>query len=135
MIEADDKDKLSLKSENFRFTLEGDNEVFLRIVNITKRDKMEECKQYIKNSVDTKFNRDINDDKPIKMSKYGKKVIVVLCGGDGSFMSIVEELKSYEIDIDKIIFTQLPFGTANDVPAVFGWGRTPSKKLFNLFQL
>jgi len=136
VIEGDEKDKLSLKSENYRFTLEGDNEIFLRIANLTKKDKMEQCKQYIKNSVDTKFHRDINDDKPIKMSKYGKKVIVVLCGGDGSFMGILEELKDYGIDIENIIFTQFPFGTANDVSSAFGWGRVPSKKMLNnLFYL
>ena len=65
------------------------------------------------------------------MSKYGKKVIVVLCGGDGSFMGILEELKDYGIDIENIIFTQFPFGTANDVSSAFGWGRVPSKKMLN----
>ena len=131
MIEADENEDMSLKNENYRFSLEGDNEIFLRIVNITKPAKMEQCKQYIKNSVETKFHRDMNDDKPIKMSKYGKKVMVVLCAGDGSFMSIVEDLKNYGIDIDKIIFTQFPFGTANDVSSAFGWGRTPTKKMLN----
>lgn len=74
---------MSLSSENYRFTLEGDNEIFLRIVNLTIPDKLAQCREYIKQSIDIKFNRDVNDDKPIKMSKYGKKVIVVLCGGDG----------------------------------------------------
>lgn len=61
-----------LPMENYRFTLEGDNEIFLRIVNLTIPEKMEESKQYIRNSIDTKFNIDLNDDKPIHLSKYGK---------------------------------------------------------------
>ena len=69
----------SLPSDNYRFTLEGDNEVFLRVWNITDRDKLDLCKEYIKSSIDTKINRDaVLDDKPIKLSKYGKRVMVKL---------------------------------------------------------
>ena len=121
----------NLPLENYRFTLEGENEVFLRIVNITIREKVEIGKEYIKNSIETKFNTNINDDKPIKMTEYGKKVIVVICGGDGTFMNIVQEFKEDGIDIDKIAFTQFPFGTANDVANAFRWGRTPPKQMLN----
>jgi diacylglycerol kinase family enzyme len=78
----------------------------------------------------------LNNDRIIKVTKYGKKVIIVICGGDGSFMNLVQEFKEDGIDIDKLIFTQFPFGTANDVPNAFGWGRTPPKQMLtNLFRV
>lgn len=126
----------SLPLENYRFTLDGDNEVFLRVVNITEPGKLDESKEYIKNSIDCKFNRDLSDDTPVHMSKYGKKIIVVICGGDGTFMNIVQEFKRDGIDVDHLIWTQFPFGTANDVANAFGWGRKPGKKMLNnLFQV
>jgi diacylglycerol kinase (ATP) len=64
------------------------------------------------------------------------KVIVVICGGDGTFMNIVQEFREENIDVDKITWTQLPFGTANDVANAFGWGRKPNKSMINnLFQV
>jgi diacylglycerol kinase family enzyme len=64
------------------------------------------------------------------------KVIVVICGGDGTFMNIVQEFKQEDIDVDKITWTQFPFGTANDVANAFGWGRRPTKSMINnLFQV
>lgn len=121
----------NLPLENYRFTLDGDYEVFLRIINLTVREKVELGKEYIKNSIESKFNHDINGDSPIKMTKYGRKVIVVICGGDGTFMNIVQEFKEDDIDIDKLIFTQFPFGTANDVANAFRWGRQPPKQMVN----
>jgi len=126
----------TLPMENYRFTLEGGNEVFMRIVDITKRDKMDEAKEYIKTSIHSKFNTDLDSNKVIKISKYGQKVIIVICGGDGSFMNIVQEFKEDAIDIDKLVFTQFPFGTANDIPNSFGWGRKPPKQMLtNLFRV
>lgn len=105
-------------------------------MDITKREKIDEAKEYIKTSIETKFNPDLDNDRIIKMTKYGKKVIVVICGGDGSFMNLVQEFKEDGIDIDKLIFTQFPFGTANDVPNAFGWGRAPPRQMLtNLFRV
>ena len=60
-----------------------------------------------------------------------RNVIVVICGGDGSFMSIIYEFKKYNIDVDKIVFWAFPFGTANDIWRNFNWGTKPSEKMLN----
>ena len=58
-----------------------------------------------------------------------KKIIVVIIGGDGSFMNLLKEMEDYGIVLKSIIFTQFPFGTANDLSRTFNWGATPSKKI------
>mmetsp|Transcript_27401 Transcript_27401/g.24286 ORF Transcript_27401/g.24286 Transcript_27401/m.24286 type:complete len:93 (-) Transcript_27401:987-1265(-) len=59
------------------------------------------------------------------------KLIVVSVGGDGSFMNILKEMEDFGIHLKSIVFTQFPFGTANDLSRAFNWGKTPSKKLKN----
>jgi len=54
------------------------------------------------------------------------KVIVAIAGGDGTFMNIVKDTKAHGI-----IFTQLPFGTSNDLARTFNWGPRPSRKMRN----
>lgn len=67
----------NLQSENYRFTIEEDNEVFLRICDITQRDKVKLCKEYIKTSIETKINRDASqDDRPINLKHH--QIIVVI---------------------------------------------------------
>lgn len=46
-------------------------------------------------------------------------------------MNIVQEFKADGIDVDKLIFTQFPFGTANDTSFALNWGRTPPKQMRN----
>lgn len=41
-------------------------------------------------------------------------VIVVLMGGDGGLMMSIEQLRA-DIDISKLIFISLPFGSGNDM--------------------
>lgn len=51
-----------------------------------------------------------------------------MAAGDGTFMNIVKDIKSFGIT-----FVQLPFGTANDLSRAFNWGPKPSRKMrFNI---
>ena len=47
---------------------------------------------------------------------------VIVCGGDGSVMWVVEEMIHYKIDSEKCPIGILPFGTGNDFSRVLGWG-------------
>ena len=57
------------------------------------------------------------------------KIIVVIVGGDGTFMNIVKDLKEHGIALESVIFTQFPFGTSNDLSRAFGWGSKPSRDM------
>lgn len=56
-------------------------------------------------------------------------VIILLCGGDGTFMNMAQELNNYGIEVDSLKFVVFPFGTANDIARSFGWGSTPSNTM------
>ena len=47
---------------------------------------------------------------------------MILCVGDGSIMSTIEEFLNYDINIDDCIFCVIPFGTGNDFSNSLGWG-------------
>ena len=64
----------------------------------------------------------MNNTKETEGSKY----IVAFAAGDGTFMNIVKEIKSYGL-----IFCVLPFGTACDLSRTLGWGPRPSIKMRN----
>ena len=64
----------------------------------------------------------------------GKKVILVIGGGDGSVMSVISELAIYEIDHLLVPIAMIPLGTGNDFSQVLGWGKSgPSDLLSNNF--
>jgi len=60
-----------------------------------------------------------------------EKIVVVIVGGDGSFMNLLKEIEDNGVILNSIIFTQFPFGTANDLSRTFNWGATPSRKMKN----
>ena len=47
---------------------------------------------------------------------------VVIGGGDGSIMSLIDELYLYQVDISRCIFGILPIGRNNDLSRALGWG-------------
>lgn len=79
------------------------------------------------------FKRSVNEKSHSLNSEESegdlKKIIVVIVGGDGSFMNILKDMEEYGVAIESIIFTQFPFGTANDLSRAFKWGATPSRKM------
>ena len=50
-----------------------------------------------------------------------RNIYVVLMGGDGGLMRAMIRLQN-EIDLDRVIFVALPFGTGNDTGLTLGWG-------------
>jgi diacylglycerol kinase (ATP) len=47
---------------------------------------------------------------------------VIVGGGDGTVMWVVEEMKKYKLDFEKCPLGTIPFGTGNDFSRVLGWG-------------
>lgn len=47
---------------------------------------------------------------------------VIIAGGDGTVLSIIEHLKREEIDLSNFIFGVIPFGTGNDLSNAMGFG-------------
>lgn len=47
---------------------------------------------------------------------------IVIAGGNGSFISVFDELIEKQIDPLKATFCILPFGNCNDLAQVTGWG-------------
>lgn len=54
---------------------------------------------------------------------------VVACGGDGSFVWVVEECLMMRVNFDNVMFCLMPFGTGNDLACSMGWGRDPPKPI------
>jgi len=53
-------------------------------------------------------------------------VKVIIGGGDGTVMWVIENLRNADIDIQKCIFGVLPLGNTNDLSCSLGWGSTIS---------
>jgi diacylglycerol kinase (ATP) len=51
-----------------------------------------------------------------------KSIKVLIGGGDGTVISIIECFHKHEIDIKKCIFGHIPFGTGNDLSNALGFG-------------
>ena len=55
-----------------------------------------------------------------------ERIIYANCGGDGSLMRTLKDFHERGLDVNQIQYVTLPFGTANDLPRAFGWGKEPS---------
>lgn len=60
-------------------------------------------------------------------TKKKRNVIVVIAGGDGSIAKFVEDLANETVDLSKIRFCLLPFGTGNDLAQFTGWTNDTSQ--------
>lgn len=47
---------------------------------------------------------------------------VIVGGGDGTVMWVVQEMHKYKLDFEKCPLGTIPFGTGNDFSRVLGWG-------------
>ena len=56
-----------------------------------------------------------------------KSLRVVVTGGDGSLVWVIQEMLQKGIDTSNVPFGIMPFGTGNDLSAMLGWGRKPPK--------
>ncbi len=53
---------------------------------------------------------------------------VIIGGGDGTVLSVIEELATLGINVQNCFFGVLPLGTGNDLANSLGWG---SKEIIN----
>jgi diacylglycerol kinase family enzyme len=62
---------------------------------------------------------------------------ILIAGGDGSVLSIIEDFHKNEIDINRLIFGIMPMGTGNDLCHSLGYGNNVEigKKITNLENL
>ena len=77
------------------------------IFNIIDKDEMTKGKKFIK-----KYLSDLPDNK----------IKILIAGGDGTVLGIVEELNKEGIPLNRCIFGAMPFGTGNDLSHSLGFG-------------
>lgn len=58
----------------------------------------------------------------VKMESRLHPVKVIVCGGDGTVLWVVEEIVKYGIDIENVVIGIVPIGTGNDFSRSTGWG-------------
>ena len=85
----------------------------------------------------------INKDEMTKGKKFIKKYLsdfpdfkikIVIAGGDGTVLGIVEELNREKVDLNRCIFGAMPFGTGNDLSNALGFGTECQVGDINNFQ-
>jgi diacylglycerol kinase (ATP) len=64
-----------------------------------------------------------------QLAESPEDVRVVVCGGDGTFVWVVEECLRYTLDISRLLLCLMPFGTGNDLACSMGWSRSPPKPI------
>ncbi|KAJ2793709.1 hypothetical protein H4R21_005785, partial [Coemansia helicoidea] len=52
------------------------------------------------------------------------KLHVWSAGGDGTVSSTLQAMMDYGIDVERVYFSSIPFGTGNDFADALGWGRS-----------
>ena len=62
------------------------------------------------------------------------KIKILIAGGDGSVLGIVEELKKEEVPLERCLFGAMPFGTGNDLSNSLGFGNECKIGDINSFQ-
>ena len=77
------------------------------IFNILDKNEMESAKKFIK-----KYTLDFPNFK----------IKILIAGGDGTVLNIVEDLNKIGIDLNKCVFGAMPFGTGNDLSNALGFG-------------
>lgn len=58
-----------------------------------------------------------------------------MAGGDGSLVTMLMKIKEKGINVRKILFVSLPYGTGNDFCKVTNWGCVPSAKYYKNLNL
>lgn len=56
------------------------------------------------------------------MAEINKKCYVIVCGGDGTVMWVVTEMKKHDVKIIEAPIGVIPLGTGNDFSRELGWG-------------
>ncbi|GAB5587456.1 hypothetical protein Unana1_02356 [Umbelopsis nana] len=130
-LSGDQKGQELTKMAIQSFRLKQAPEVQVQIYNILD-DKDRELGFEMLKLVEAMAERDELMPVP-QNSKIGKtarrrQIHVWSAGGDGTVMSVFEELVAHKVNLDIVYFSCIPFGTGNDFSQVLGWGRTISNK-------
>jgi diacylglycerol kinase (ATP) len=56
-------------------------------------------------------------------------VRVIAAGGDGTVIWTMSEGVAHKLDLNRVLFGTIPYGTGNDFSHSFGWGHAPPRKL------
>ena len=57
------------------------------------------------------------------LNRYGKnKIRILIGGGDGTVLSVVEDLNEEKINLERCVFGAVPLGTGNDLSNAMGFG-------------
>ncbi|KAJ2964703.1 hypothetical protein NQZ79_g481 [Umbelopsis isabellina] len=76
----------------------------------------------------------VPEDSKIGKTARRRQLHVWSAGGDGTVMSVFEELVAHKVNLDIVYFSCIPFGTGNDFSQVLGWGRTiPNKDILGTY--
>ena len=62
------------------------------------------------------------------------KIKILIAGGDGTVLGIVEDLNKLNVDLNRCIFGSMPFGTGNDLSNALGFGNECQVRDINDFQ-
>ena len=62
------------------------------------------------------------------------KIKILIAGGDGTVLGIVEDLNKLNVDLNRCIFGSMPFGTGNDLSNALGFGNECQVGDINDFQ-
>ena len=89
------------------------------VFNIIDKEEMTKGKKFIK-----KYLSDFPDFK----------IKILIAGGDGTVLGIVEELNREKVDLNRCIFGAMPFGTGNDLSNALGFGTECQVGDINNFQ-
>lgn len=118
-----------LDKDQFTIDLETGDKAELNIINITDPEQMVEYKKNILKR--SKAMGESLRKSEVKLPRKLKKLMVIIAGGDGTFMNIVQDMHKHGVDISVILFSILPFGTSNDLARTFNWGATPTAQMRN----
>ena len=100
---------LTLGKEKFEFTENDDSgrnkQIYVYLVNITDSEILSRYHEMIKESINL-YN----------------EIKIIIAGGDGSVISIIKALMKKDINLTKLVFGVIPFGTGNDLSSALGFG-------------
>ena len=70
-------------------------------------------------------DKEVGFKSAIRLSENEENVNIIVCGGDGTILWVIEEILRYGLDPEKVCFGVIPIGTGNDFSRSLGWGSSP----------
>lgn len=88
-----------------------------RLMKVLREQHREDCCMSLLENGVTEFLR-----RHIARVPKDERLLVVICGGDGSVSSVVANLESKQVDLDSCVFVPMPIGTGNDLSTMLNFG-------------